>query len=155
MISITNNSFWNLISGNNTANRNNGDVSIKTGNIDFTSDIENGPIASSSVSDYCCEDPKDQEVPSPTPPAPPSQQDEAKGTSPASGTGNPGGGSSGGSGGSGNGGPALVAIGKILPATGSSWFFFATVANIVMLFLGMVLRLRSGRSPDFVRFAFQ
>ena len=37
--------------------------------------------------------------------------------------------------------------GAILPATGASWWLYATIANIIMLLMGLYLRLRAGRSP--------
>src|SRR5205085_8375665 len=40
----------------------------------------------------------------------------------------------------------------ILPNTASrnNWLFFSLLANIIMLFLGAYLRLRSGNSPGFI-----
>lgn len=37
---------------------------------------------------------------------------------------------------------------NLLPVTGNNWFFFALIANVLMMLLGAYLRLHSGRSPN-------
>lgn len=137
---IFNNSFWNLITGNNYASRNNGDVFIKTGDIESKVTITNKANIS-VVKEDCCKL-KPSEVPTPTPPSP-----TPPGGKP--GDGNGGGGNGGGGGGNGGGnGSSTPASGSVLPVTGGgSWAVLLLIGNIIMLFFGVLLRLRSGRSP--------
>lgn len=135
---ILNLNLWNLITGNNTANGNQGDVSIKTGDIDLTVDVQN-VLNTNEVSVECgCH---------PTPP-PPCDHDCGPITPPSNPPSNGGGG---GGGGSSSGGPGVLAAttGPVLPATGNPWILFAIIGNLLMLFFGAVLRLKSGRSPGF------
>lgn len=137
---IFNNIYWDLFTGNNVANKNVGDVTIITGNIKHETTVENGPINGSKIEDKCCKEnptitPTPTEKPTPTPEKP---KEESKPPT-DSGKGGNGGSSSGSS----------PAAGKILPVTGVNLLFLAILGNIVMLFFGMVLRLRSGRSPGF------
>lgn len=133
---IVNESNWELNTGGNTASKNNGEVAIKTGDIVYTTTIENTDINTSIVDVDCCG--KDN----PTPP------DSNPPTNPPSNggpcTSNCGGGTGNGpSAGSSNGGP-------VLPVTGVDFtlLFFALVSGI-MFILGWYLRLRAGRSPNF------
>ncbi|MEN9407859.1 MAG: hypothetical protein RLZZ455_1075 [Candidatus Parcubacteria bacterium] len=134
---IINNSFWDLITGNNTASGNNGDVTIKTGDIVSVVSITN-KANESVIKDECCKNPSETPAPTPTP------KDENK-------PGNNNGGGSGGGSGSSNGSSSSTGPsgGHILPITGTNWIMLALFGNIAMLFLGVVLRLRSGRSPGF------
>jgi hypothetical protein len=140
--SVVNNILWNLNSGGNSADANNGNVSIKTGDIAFVSQILNDVNYNDVQVDCGCHQTPpppqscEQTGTCPTPPGTP--------TPPSSNT------TSGGGSNSSSSGPGQVlaaATGAILPATGTNWLFFALIGNIVMLFLGVVLRLRSGRSP--------
>lgn len=134
---ILNLNLWNLITGNNTANDNQGNVSIKTGDIDLTVDIQN-VLNTNEVTVECgCQ---------PTPPPPPCTHDCGPITPPSNPPSNGGGG---GGGGSSSGGPGVLAAatGPVLPATGNPWILFAIIGNLLMLFFGAVLRLKSGRSP--------
>lgn len=142
---IFNNSFWELITGNNIASRNNGDVTIKTGDITSKISIEN-KANSSEITEKCCKiQPTQTLSPTPTPPTPTPQKEEGK----PGGGGNGGGGGSSGGGQGGSSASAGSSAGNILPITGGNWLVFAILGNIIMLFFGVVLRLRSGRSPGF------
>ncbi|MDP3941691.1 MAG: hypothetical protein Q8Q49_05275, partial [bacterium] len=129
---IFNDSFWELLTGGNITNRNNGDVYIKTGDIESKIVIEN-TANKSYIKDDCCQK---NEPPTPTPPTP------TPTNKPGDGGGNGGGGGS-------SSGSSTAANGNILPATGGSWMLFVLIGNIIMLFFGVFLRLRSGRSPGF------
>lgn len=136
---IVNNSVWDLNTGNNEANKNNGDVDIATGDIVFASTIENTDINVGWVDIECCEQPKGGPNPPPDgnpPPPPPSinpgpciKNCVVASSSPSS---NPGSGQ------------------PVLPVTGSDTMFFLMIGNILMFFLGGYLRLRSGRSPNYL-----
>ncbi len=133
---IVNESNWNLNTGHNEANKNNGDVAIKTGDIVYTSVIENTDINTSIVDVDCCNEHNNPNPPDSNPPSnPPSNGGPC--------TSNCGGGTGGTSAGPSNNGP-------VLPVTGVDYSlaFFALVAGI-MFFLGWYLRLRAGRSPNF------
>lgn len=128
---IFNNIVYDLTTGDNHADNNNGDVEIKTGDISVTTEITNVVNESEVIID--CECKEKPEKPTPTPPAdkvtptPPSPEKPTSG---------------------GNGGEvASVAVGKVLPVTGVNWIILAIAGNIMMLFLGMILRLRSGNAP--------
>lgn len=128
---VFNESFWDLVTGENEASDNtDGDVSITTGDIDFTSEIVNDVNKSVVVIDCCKED---KEKPQPVTPA-------EKPVSPAP---------------SGQGGESKpskeevqAAAEEVLPVTGNLWFFLALIGNIAVLILGTYMRLRSGRSPS-------
>lgn len=141
---IFNQSIWTLITGNNEANGNNGDVTIKTGSIEVSVTIENNANHNEVIVDCGC-------VPTPPPPPPPCTGD---GCNPPSNGGN-GGNGGGGNGGGGNGGggsssgPSSSSPSKdVLPATGMPWMIMLLLGNLLMLLFGMVLRLRSGNSPS-------
>lgn len=130
---IFNSSFWNLITGNNNANDNNGDVAIETGDIDFESTITNNTNLSVVLVTCCNKEEKPEPiVPPEKPVSPKSDNNSAQGASASSGSSN---GSS--------------TPGSSLPSTGNMWFFLALVANIAALLYGTYLRLRSGRSPAY------
>lgn len=133
---IVNDSYWDLNTGGNEANQNSGDVKIATGDIYFTSAIENGPINYGWVDVDCCDQDEDEggNPPDGTPPPTPGQPSNPSSSSSSS---NP---SSGGT----------TAGGQVLPVTGSPSLFFLLIANVVMFFLGWYLRLRSGRSPNYL-----
>ena len=145
---ILNEISWALNTGGNSANSNNGNVDIKTGNIVFNSSILND-VNSDVVKITCCPS-------GVTPPPPP--HDGGGGNNNGGGGGgstpppsNTSSGTSGVSAGSStpSAGSVLGAsTGQILPITGGgSWLLWAILGNIIMMFMGMYLRLRSGRSP--------
>ena len=140
---IYNNLDVNADSGNNTANGNLGNVSIKTGDV-FIGAIISNTTNHNLVDIDCCDfDPNDPDDPG-EPSVPPTSNDSPKGGS-VGGTTN--GGSSGG-GSTSVGSVLAAAIGGItLPATGSNAILLATIANVIMFLMGLYLRLRSGRSP--------
>lgn len=141
---IVNNLFWDVNTGDNSANGNLGDVFISTGDIAFLVDILNGPINVGGVNLGCCqEDGADDPPPTPTPP--PTPQPPVGGNS-SDGGGN---GSSSNGDGSNSNGEVLGDSDGILPATGGDWLLLALLANIAMFLMGLYLRLRSGRSPSF------
>lgn len=132
---IENNSSWDLNTGGNEASGNTkADVKIASGDITYTSTIENTDINVSIVDIDCC----DSDNPNPVDPNPP--------VNPPSNGGSSNGGSSSGNGSSnGQGGTS----GPILPVTGGSFsLIFLAIANVALFFLGGYLRLRSGRSPN-------
>lgn len=134
---IVNNSQWDLNTGGNKANKNNGgDVEIETGDIVFRSTIENTGVNVSIVDVNCCEEEK----------GPPPDSNPPPTTPPTNNPGNGGGG--GGQGGSSSGPSAGAVLGQILPVTGNYSMVLFLIGNIAMLFLGGYLRLRSGRSPN-------
>ena len=125
---ISNNSEWYLNTGYNTANGNNGNVVIATGDVYYTSSIENGPINVGYVDVSCCDIPDHPTTP--------------PGSNPG---GNPG---SAGSGGGSSSGTNAPTAGQMLPVTGNYFMLILMVGNVMMLMLGGYLRLRSGRSPN-------
>ena len=147
LANIFNYSKWDLNTGGNSANGNLGNVSIATGDINFTSTIENGPINVGGVDVSCCskedDDPDDPDDP-PTPPI--------GGVNPPTATTTSGGGGDGKS--DGKGGSVLsAATGQILAATGGMWLYLITLAGIMMFLMGWYLRLTSGNSPPKFLFA--
>lgn len=152
---ILNNNFADINTGRNSANGNNGNVSIETGAITLINNITNKDINLSFLKIGCAEckdgdddgdddeenddDGDDNHNPPPpgtTPPPPPVNP----------GSTNPPGTSVSGPGP----GEVLAAVTSILPATGGYWLFLLTMANIAMFFMGWYLRLRSGNSPGVV-----
>ncbi len=145
------NSLYNT--GNNTANGNNGEVFIRTGDIISSISINNA-LNTSKADLNCClpqekenpapkgEQPASQPQPQPTPNLPPAQPTPTNPTVIAqSGASNP---------------PTQIgqvaaataaAISKILPVTGNNWFYISLLGSFLMFFLGAYLRLRSGNSP--------
>jgi len=140
---IYNNLDINADSGNNTANGNLGNVSIKTGDVFIGAFLDNAANHNLVDIDCCDFDPDDPDDPG-EPSVPPTSNDSPKG-------GSVGGTTSGGSSGGGStsvGSVLAAAIGGItLPATGSNAILLATIANVIMFLMGLYLRLRSGRSP--------
>lgn len=131
-----NNILHNLNTGGNSANNNNGDVAIKTGDIWSEIKVKNLANISEVIVDCGCKPKPGEEKPPILPPG--------VVTSPPSPT--PGG----------VGGPSSApgaqasvaqAIGDLLPTTGSNLLFFALLGSMLMFFLGAYLRLRSGRAP--------
>ena len=142
---ILNLNIWNVITGNNKANDNHGNVSITSGDVNLALDIQNVANSNNVTVDCGCV----------TPPPPPPPCKENCGpvnppSNPPSNT-NPNTGPNVGS----NPGPSVLAAttGPALPATGNPWILLAIIGNLLMLFFGAVLRLKSGRSPGFA-FAF-
>ena len=135
---IFNKVIWDTLTGGNTADDNNGNVDILTGNININTEIVNGPINLSLV-DIMCGCKKDN----PVVPFPPTGGITPPSSSNSGGGGGGDGGSSGGSS-----GVLSGATGNILPATGTNWLFYALIGNMMMFMLGAYLRLRSGRSPS-------
>ncbi len=135
-LDILNESIWLLNTGHNKAKDNiNGNVSILTGDISFIASILNGPINVNKVEVKCC---KEVEEPTGgvTPVAPPTAAKVESNPSETK--------SSDGS----KGGEVLSAkVENILPVTGNYLFLLLMIGNVAMFLLGMVLRLRSGRSP--------
>jgi len=134
-------------SGNNQANANQGDVTITTGDVVVKTEIENKDINNNETKIDCCqEDDDDDDDDDPPPVTPP-----GNGGNGGNGNGGNGNGGNGGSSGSGNGGQVLgMSMGQVLPAAGTSWFFYMTLANIFTFLFGLYLRLRGGRSPSLV-----
>jgi len=133
---IVNNSTWDLNTGKNSANGNNGgEVKIATGDIVLNTTIENTDINTSIVDVDCCDEEKEIPVDGNPPPSNPSNG----GNGPASN----------GNGGSSSGGP--TSDGPTLPVTGGASLLVLALVNTVMFFMGWYLRLRSGRSPNLAR----
>jgi hypothetical protein len=131
---IFNRSIWDAITGNNSANDNTGGkVGISTGDISYVSEIVNGPINVSQVSVGCCKE-KEEKPTGGVTPGPTTTTTTTTENKPSEN-------------GRGGAGAVLAAAGKILPATGGNWLLLAIFANMLMLFMGMYLRLRSGNSP--------
>ncbi len=133
---IVNNSNWELNTGGNEANKNSGDVEITTGDILLATTIENTDVNVGLVDVDCCNDDPT------TPPdgTPPPTTNTNPGPTNNSNPGPTGGTSS-------NGGSVL---GAILPVTGDYFMILMMIGNIALFFLGGYLRLRSGRSPNYL-----
>lgn len=131
-----------LNTGNNNANFNNGNVAVKTGDIEAVTTIVNKNINSNVAEVMCnCVTPT-----TPTPPGgnqpstPPSNNNNTSSTSSSSGS----------SGGSSSGPTQAVlaaATAAILPATGAPMLLWITLASLIMFFAGWYLRFRSGCAP--------
>lgn len=137
--SIINTSNWDLNTGNNSADRNIGNVDLETGDIVFKSEIINeGNI--NDVKVPCCDKPKPIE-----PPIVPPKEEKPPKDNPKKDNGDDDGDDDG----DGKGGGDILGstTGSVLPETGINLFILALIGNIAMLFLGTYLRLRSGRSP--------
>lgn len=131
---VVNDSSWELITGENSASGNLGDVLIATGDIYYESVITNtGNISHVEIS--CCPDPA---VPT-TPVNPP----------PPTTTVNQGGGGGVGSSSGSSGGSSDPGLGGILPATGANFFFLFLLLNMMFFMFGVFMKLRGGRSPAF------
>ncbi len=133
---LINNLIQNLNTGGNTASNNNGNVAIDTGDIWSEIKVKNLTNLNEVIVDCGCKPKPGEENP---PIIPPSIITSS--TSPTGGS-NPGPASS-----SGGSSDVAAAIGNMLPSTGTNWLVLALIGNIMMLFLGAYLRLRSGRSP--------
>lgn len=140
-LNVLNESLWILSTGHNYADNNTGgNIKILTGDINFLADIVNGPINVNSVKVTCCKD-KDPEQQTPTTPLPPSTNTESKPSETKSSDGS-------------TGGSVLTAtVGDILPVTGNYNLLLFLIGNVAMLLMGTILRLRSGRSPGFLKVA--
>lgn len=135
VVAVINNVVAYLNTGKNEANNNEGDVLIETGNIDFEATIESGPINSTTMTVDCHCGEKPHEQPVPVPPLEkitPQQPTSSDGSSGFTGE------------------VASITAGKVLPVTGVNWLVLAFVGNVMMLFLGMILRLRSGNAPGII-----
>ena len=134
---IYNTSFWDLVTGDNTADRNtDGDVDIKTGDIKVVTTIENNVNESEVVVGCDCEEEEPEEEEPTTPPTGGSNPPITTTTTDSKTTSDT------------KAGEVLsAAIGQILPATGTPWLVLVIFGNLLLLLFGTVLRLRSGRSP--------
>jgi hypothetical protein len=128
---IFNSSFWDLVTGNNKANGNSGDVLIATGDIAFESTITNNVNISEVIVTCCKVDKPEPIVPPENPVQPKSDNNSVQGASATAG------------------GSSNSSSGPSLPSTGSMWFFLALFGNLAALIYGTYLRLRSGRSPAY------
>ncbi|MBI4129856.1 hypothetical protein HY468_00920 [Candidatus Roizmanbacteria bacterium] len=145
---ITNGNFWSLTTGDNNAFTNNGDIYMETGGINAYIVKVNDGINIGKVAMVCCkekEENENEEAVTPPPP-PPGIPPTIPPPPPSSSINPPVSSNNGGIGGSGQVLGASVG-GEILPVTGTSWWLFATIANILMFLLGLYLRMRAGRSP--------
>ena len=154
ILNVTN---WFANTGLNSTSYNLGDVTIVTGMATVDALIKNVGINTSKVEINCgC----DNE----TPPPPPCTQNcgggctencggSNPGTPGGGGNGGGGGGNGGGGGGGGNGsGGSVLGVGNggnILPDTGSMLSMWLTMIAFLLFFSGLVLKSRSGRSPNF------
>lgn len=140
-----------LNTGENSASGNSGNVLLETGDIAFWSSVRNvGINYSFANTNTCCDLVGDPDLPptidvgGPAPvddPASPSVPPVVNQTNPSSPSSN-------------NhivenaiASVGSVLGGSVLPATGSMWWLYATMANILMFLMGLYLRLRAGRSP--------
>lgn len=137
-------SIWDLVTGQNHVIDNVGNINIETGDIVFNSVIRNDSLNFSSVDITCCRGNLDEgnddpgprgsdQVPQGTTPSP---AIIASNTNPSSDNGK-------------NDDESHISssLEAVLPATGS-WLLYAILFNIITLFMGVYLRLRSGRSPN-------
>ncbi len=131
---ITNESNWDLNTGLNEANKNNGDVEIETGDIVYKVTIENTDINTSIVDVDCCGDDDHTTPPDGTPtPSNPTPNNPSQGGTSGGGSGSTGG---------------TTTSQPILPVTGSVSLLVLAIVTTIMFSLGWYLRLRSGRSPN-------
>jgi len=123
-----------------------GDVTIKTGDIDFSFNVTNGPLNTSDDEVLCCDDGEIPEPPEDGHGGPPDGSPPPSTPTPAPTNGKDGDGKDNG----GNNGEVLAAVTGILPITGASGLHFWILGVVYLLtFLsGLYLRLRAGRSPD-------
>jgi hypothetical protein len=130
---IINNVFTDLNTGENEANGNVGDVTISTGDIISKTVISNAVNYNKVDLSCVCEKEKEKAAPVTIP----TKQETSAAPAPAGGIG-------------GAPAPAQVlgaSVGQVLPITGNNLLLLLIIGNIVMMFMGMYLRLRSGRSP--------
>lgn len=140
---LENNVRWDLNTGHNDIIGSIGGASVTTGDILATAKISN-TLNDNDVTIPCCAVGGGQTIDDPDEPTdeegqlPPVDQnqpsnDNSKISSSSVSHG----------GGSGNG----SVLGSSLPSTGTGWWVYATIANILMFLLGLYLRMRAGRSP--------
>lgn len=155
---IENTIEWEVITGNNIAEGNLGDVLIRTGDANLNILLENGPINISEVIINCCEEaiitPAQQppqggnpeNPPSPTgeqqPPSVPSAPSPTSSISQAAQA-------------AGAAAQEVLGIaGEVLPISGSFWIVILTLISSILFFLGLYLRLHPGRDPSIRRIRF-
>jgi hypothetical protein len=126
----------NNTTGDNTADRNNGDVAIKTGDIVVALSILNENINGSIVSVSCCQEKAPEQPGAPKPPVVP--------PSPPIGGGN---GCQNNCGGTSGGHTLGASTGPSLPVTGAPWTFILTILALGMFISGLFLRYQTGSSP--------
>ena len=116
---------------------------IKTGSIDISKVIENGPINTSIIDVSCCS-------PDTNPPGggnpPPGTQNPPSGGTPSTPS-SPGGPSTVTSSAGGSVLGAATDSGSILPATGNYYLMVMTILSAILFFLGLRLRHHPGRDP--------
>ncbi len=149
-LDLINNLRFSAITGNNSANRNNGKVSISTGDVMLDIILKNKDINVSQIVLECCQE-KEQPSPSPSPsvspsPSPSSSPNPSESPKPSD---NPSGGVIGGGGGggggsssgasSGNSGGGQV-LGATLPTTGGFGLYQATLFSLTLFATGVYLR---------------
>lgn len=147
---VNNSVNFDLNTGNNTANDNQGEVWIKTGDIDFAIITENLINQDEVIIDKCCEvEPIDPDDPPDPPEDPPVDPDPPESILPPTRPENkPNDKDDDPDDDSGVGGVSdAEVLGAMLPATGTMDYMLAVVANILMFLLGVYLRLKSGRAP--------
>lgn len=135
---IQNAVYWDLNTGKNTANGNNGDVSILTGDIFFDFFIKNGPINIGGIDIPCCrifepEEPEEPEQPEePEEPEEPGDGDNG-GEEPGNGGDGDGDGNGGGDDGDGGvgGGPGVIGLSDTRSKAAQALFFWAGLLMIV------------------------
>lgn len=138
---LTNNLWFDLVTGNNQVNNSSGEVFIKTGDIVLNVVITNQ--TNENIADIgCCEEtpvvpPPDDHNPPPTPPII-TEPPIISTINPDTGKSDPGPSSAG------VGGQVL---GAILPATGSGDMMWMLIANLLTFLFGCYLRRYSGRAP--------
>jgi hypothetical protein len=132
-----------LITGQNTANDNNGPVTITTGDVTFEAAVANDPVNQNIIDIGCCEE---KPIPPVIPPVKPPEIKPPEQPQPPS---NGGGGSGDGDGTSSSAGVGGVGsvLGEILPATGTLDMLLFFIGSVLFLLLGGYLRLISGRAP--------
>jgi hypothetical protein len=146
-VDILNQLAFELITGENVANDNMGDVLIKTGDIALIADVEN-KTNDSYIDLPCCDEepedpgdppasPTDPPVTPPPPPPPTINPNTHPNDDPGDGNDEDN-----------DDGEVLGIGGAILPATGTLDTLLMLLASIAFLMLGSYLRLRSGRSPS-------
>lgn len=128
-LNLFNNVYWDLNTGRNKAQGNVGDVSIKTGDIDFIFNILNDKINTSRVIISCC--------PQGTPKKPDDPGTPKNPDNPAPGDSSPGGSS----GGSSTGSVLGAVAGNILPATGSNVTPIIVMLSFCLFLLGLKFKV--------------
>lgn len=150
---ILNLSNWHTNTGENMANGNNGDVTIKTGDIYISSLIASFDTNSSSIDSFCCNDNRDNTSTNSESPDHTAQPNNPSNGIGGGGTGGPGGGSN--SGNNSNNTSILgLATGDILPATGSLWTMWMTILAGILFLSGLYLRLNPGNAPNRAQLSF-